>query len=178
MTIRGYAGVPGVRGGTRPGVSKRRYLGVRGGTRVPPRTPYMTIRRYAGVPGVRGGTRVLLTGCAGRTPRRAVGVPAHSPREKCDTCEFLPARNATCAHFSPGEIHTYRFLPGRNPKISELSWPVEHLQTACDFSPGEMQHANFSPGNMQHMRISPREKCHMCAFIPRKITPIEFLRKS
>ena len=91
-----------------------------------------------------------------------------SPQEKCDTCEFLPGRNATRASFPPGEmqqvrispqqgIHTYyRILPGRNPKISELSWPAEQLQTACDFSRGEEQ----------HMRVSPREKCDTCEFLP------------
>jgi hypothetical protein len=75
---------------------------------------------------------------------------AISPGEKSNTCEFLPGRNVTHANFSPGEMRQVRispqekstqchigFFPGRNPKISELSWPAEQ--------------------EMQHMRVSPRE---------------------
>jgi hypothetical protein len=39
-----------------------------------------------------------------------------SAREKCNTCEFLPRRSATGAHFPPGEIHTYRIPPREKPK--------------------------------------------------------------
>jgi hypothetical protein len=96
---------------------------------------------------------------------------AISPREKCNTCalNFLPGRNATCAHFSPGEIHTYRISPREKSKNLGIIMASEATPNSMRFFPRRnATHATFSPGEMQHMRVSRQEKCNRCAFPPRR----------
>jgi hypothetical protein len=56
-----------------------------------------------------------------------------SPLGRCDTYEFPPGKNATCAHFPPWDIHTYRI----SLKISEFLRPVGQAQfeTTCNYFP-------------------------------------------